>query len=161
MKVHWNFTFLYIITFSSSIGASEVYQCEVDGVTTYSQIPCGVNEEKLTVESANVVGGRPKEQLNTHSNQVKSDNTQSFILKRKIRRHEAKISMYTNKMKKEVELLKVRTTYANNNLAGAIYQDALSQEMIAVTNKYNSLINREKGIISRLKEQLTDESQDN
>ena len=43
-------------------------------------------------------------------------------------------------MNSEIQVLNQRAGYANNNLAGATYEGALSTQMNAVATKYDSLI---------------------
>jgi len=132
--------------------AGTVYKCTVDGVIKYSQMPCGDGEPEkviiLDVMSNSIKPTQKQSQSTTSNNDYI---VKSHIISNKIKRSEANIKKYQKKMVKELSVLKARTYNANNNLAGAVYQDALSNEMIAVTNKYQSLIDTETTIINRLK----------
>lgn len=136
--------------------ADSVYKCEVGGVVKYSQTPCGDSDTKIDIKDVNQPTS-PKYKIATKGFVPinTTDSPSAYILKKKIKRHERNIGTYTKKMKREVDTLKVRTYSANNNLAGAIYQDSLSKEMIAVTNKYNTLIDVQKAKIKNLKDLLS------
>jgi hypothetical protein len=65
----------------------------------------------------------------------------------------ANINQYQKKMVRELMYLRLKLTMLTiqyNNLTGAIYQDALSTEMLAVTNKYQSLIDTATTNINKL-----------
>ena len=151
---------LVIVKFSY---AGEVYKCTVDGKITYSQMPCANNEaeERLyKLEAIQPIDATPSLRTNTVSNPNKanSDSSQAqvkiYLLNNKIKRSKSKISTYQKKMTKEISKLKSRTYYANNNLAGATYQAALSNEMVAISNKYKSLMEIESITINNLQSEI-------
>lgn len=132
--------------------AGSVYKCTVDEVIKYSQMPCGDGEPDkviiLDIMSNSIKSPQNQPQPTTSNNDYI---IKSHIISNKIKRSETTINKYQKKMVKELNVLKARTNNANNNLAGAIYQDALSTEMLAVTNKYQSLIDTETTNINKLK----------
>ncbi|MFT6692685.1 MAG: hypothetical protein ACJAXH_003225 [Colwellia sp.] len=137
--------------------AGTVYKCTVDGVIKYSQMPCGDGEPEkviiLDVMSNSIKSPQKQPQSTTSNNDYI---IKSHIISNKIKRSEANIKKYQKKMVRELNVLKARTYSANNNLAGAIYQDALSTEMLAVTNKYQSLIDTSTTNINKLKSKIND-----
>jgi len=146
------------IVFSSSSLASSVYKCTVEGVVKYSHLPCGEVEEEVkayTFENMEAVTAKAKVKQAQESSPVKSTkelmhSAKLYTIKSKIKRYQSNVTTHQKKMSKEIERLKIRSTYANNNLAGATYQTALSNEMIAVSNKYQSLIDLEENKILEL-----------
>ena len=56
-------------------------------------------------------------------------------------------------MNGELSALRQKKSYANNNLAGAQWQTSISEEMSAVTAKYQTMIDAEKDRLAHLREQ--------
>ena len=154
--------FIGLVAFSNSSIAGSVYKCTVEGVIKYSHLPCGEVEEKVkeytfdeieTVKSnTNVVQTQKNSQVKNTKELMHS--TKLYTIKSKIKRHQSNIVAHQKKMNKEIEILKVRSTYATNNLAGATYQTALSNEMIAVSHKYESLIDSEEKKIAGYRSEI-------
>lgn len=153
--------FLFLFIYTDLALAASVFKCTIDGVTKYSQSPCGKMDNK--VEKYKLETNKKNDGLtsdNEHkplSNNKNTDELQTsaklYTINSKIKRYQVNIAKYQKKMSKEIKILKSRTYYANNNLAGATYQAALSNEMVAVSNKYSALINLEENKIKELKSQ--------
>ena len=144
--------FTVTLLFFSFFTNAAIYKCTVDGIDTYSQQPCSAKANEVEIKVQNTYQSKlkpTKTQLKNNDNEVNS-----YILKRKIRMHNENIAKIKRKMERELATLKARTYYAANNLAGAQYQTALSQEMIAVTNKYATLISDEERKIKALKSNI-------
>jgi len=129
---------------------SEIYKCDVNGDITFSQFPCGDNAEIVNVEvtrSSNKINDT-RDGL-SHKNHLADINLDIAIsqIEREINVSKNMIHKYQKKLKREISQLQSRTNYANNNLAGATYHNALSTQMTAVTTKYNSLIQVEQNAI--------------
>lgn len=140
-----------LLAFTGTTYASEIYRCTIDGVVTYSQIPC--NDGAVKVEVKNRSGNNNTVEPITVSNSSTApnkhiENTNVFLINQEIQRNILSIARYERKMTKELRILKARTYNASNNLAGAIYHRALTEEMTVVTTKYGSLIEglKEKNI---------------
>lgn len=144
---------LYIFTGHASAGS--VYKCDINGVITFSQQPCDDNLTPIVIKhrSGSNTKVKPKAITTNNKKAIKQlDEVKAYQLGQEIKRNEHTISRYEKKMNKELTVLKARTYSANNNLAGAIYQESLSSEMIAITNKYKILINGLKTKNIKLKE---------
>lgn len=143
--------------FCLPINAANIYKCDIDGVTTFSQMPCPDDAENIELLNTPAIEKKSLNQQAAIKNKVQSKLNSDLIqidifnLKQNIKRREAKIQSYKRKMVKELAKLKLRTTFANNNLAGATYQNALSEEMSATTKKYEVMIKDEERIINELK----------
>jgi hypothetical protein len=145
---------LSLITMSS--GYCAVYKCEINGSLTYSQFPCGNNAEKVNIR---VSKGNSKVTSSNNRQPTDFQETNLYIQIKKIDRDilysQNKIVTYQRKMKSEINQLQIRASYANNNLAGATYEGALSSQMGAVATKYDSLISVEHKKIDRLTNKKT------
>lgn len=141
-----------------SFGAhSNVYKCEVNGTITYSQVPCGDDAEvtDYTIKtdaaepaqlepqaqpvagiSAAAIGESPKQTfdrialINTKRDLMSRINWRKSEVKRVIAERNAKIAAIRNK-KGKVQL----------NIAGVLYEDSLSNDVLAVTSQYDVTIN--------------------
>lgn len=149
---------IVVLILSINVNAQVFYKCEKNGMTIFSQQPCGEKAEEVKAKD-NSERKSPRKKTGPADSNVISKNPKSDMLKvkiynidQKIKRHNKKINSAKRKMTKEITILKHRATYANNNLAGAIYQDALSEEMVAISNKYTAIINDEERLIDELKE---------
>lgn len=132
---------LILYIFTGYANAASVYKCDIDGVITFSQQPCDDNLTPIVIKqlSGSNTKVKPKAISTSNKTAIKQlDEVKAYQLGQEIKRNDHTISRYEKKMNKELTILKARTYSANNNLAGAIYQESLSSEMIAVTNKYNS-----------------------
>lgn len=140
-----NTVMLITISFSSN---SDIYRCEVNGTSVFSQMPCSDNAKKIEVDlSPTNSSYENKKSRNKSSTDYEifdiNKKNEMRKLTRNIRKVELKIKKYQNKMNKEINLLKVKASYANNNLAGATYESAMSTQMTAASNKYSTLIDIE------------------
>ena len=68
-----------------------------------------------------------------------------------IERLERRILDHRSTMRAELAALEQKKTYANNNLAGATWEQSISQEMNAVAQKYDSLIRSDQNQIDFLR----------
>ncbi len=64
---------------------------------------------------------------------------------------EGLIADYRQKMNSELSALQQKKQLANNNLAGATWEQSISAEMSAVTQKYDTLIRNQQTRIERLR----------
>ncbi|XQW86890.1 hypothetical protein ACOYR1_09280 [Thalassotalea piscium] len=135
---------------------ADVYKCEIDGKTTFSQFPCADNAEKITIKEVQPVQTPPTINYQAHNKEINdvNDYIELSQIKREINQHQSKIKSYKNKMTQEIKVLEIRARSANNNLAGATYEHALTTQMTAVTNKYNTLIEVEQNKINRLEAKM-------
>jgi len=140
--------------------AQTIYTCTVDDVTVFSQSPCGNVDKKIDVTV--VTPSITYDKIKANTKQVASKTPQQYFddinlaqSKRKIRNIESKIKSHQRKLDIELETLKSKKRNAMNNTAGAIYEDSISNEMIAVTNKYTIKINQERERIDNLKQKIS------
>lgn len=148
-----NILFIILLTYSYCTSATTIYKCEVGDSTVFSQTPCDDNNTQIHVdETQSYQSNNP---LPTGNNSNSSTNTQNYLVDKKINRTSRKIESLTIKMNKELKLLETKSLYASNNRAGAIYKQALSNEMLTTSNKYKALINVEQNKLKILQAKLT------
>lgn len=135
------------------VEANEVHVCtDPGGKKTFQQMPCdaGVKSEVKSFSLDNV--GTNMGKLNYDEVRADRENRQ---LQRDIRRSENKIIDYQNSMNRELSVLRQRQSRANNNLAGATYLDSISNEMSAVTARWDTMIRTEQSRLDSLRSQAS------
>ena len=151
---------LLLASLLSSFGAANaatVHVCtDADGKKSFQTMPCaqGVKADIKIIETT------PSQSPGTYDpsakaaayQQMRSDNERRQA-GRDIRRSENRIVDYRNNMQRELSLLRKKKNYANNNLAGAEWENSISTEMQAVTSKYSTLIAAEESKLANLRQQ--------
>lgn len=155
--------FFLLLTFSAAASAN-VYQCEVDGVITYSQLPCSDNAT-VTTYSTKDTTSQITAQSTAQSSTVAGESATATIerLSESVKKRDMRIAinrLNTDKAAKLAERddkiagLKHAKRYSANNLAGAVRNESLSKEMAAVAAQYDTDVRAIDTEISRLTEQL-------
>ena len=136
---------------------AQMYRCKVNGKLIYTDKPC--NGSAPPVET-NVAAPETEAPLPVATQQKKLDSvtvsnleTQYFILDDEIIRMEEKLDQLKDEQEVKLALLRAKKNRANNNLAGATWEQSISEEMNAVTTFYNKRIERETILIDRKKEE--------
>ncbi len=166
---------LCVCLLSSSAFAGQYYVCtDAAGKKLFSQSPCakGSSAEVKTYENhlattpddESDVSHSPastSKKLATESDSYRAirDGNRRNEITRDIKKTEQKISELERRRDLELALLRRQKSYANNNLAGATYQQSISTEMQTVTDRYASLINNHRDDISRMRTELATLSQ--
>ena len=151
---------LFIAIATAAITANaEIYRCQVDGKTEFSQTPCAADAEKYQVdytrqnaENAQSISdqtSRLRESTNASLNQMEINR-----LGREIDKEEANIRILQDKRDRELAALRSKKRRANNNLAGATWQQSISDEMIAVNKRYDSQVEDKQKRIERMLDQI-------
>ena len=132
-----------------------------DGKKSFQDKPCAdaARSEVREYEVRQPVGGvAPSVGLPTDSDiykQMKADNRRAQV-ERDIKKGERAIDRYQKQMSSELAALRARKARANNNLAGATWEQSISSEMQAVSDKYANLIDVERDRIGVLRDELRD-----
>lgn len=156
------FLVFFAAVFSLSTGASSVYVCtDSYGKKSFQQRPCkgAAKSEVKTLKihqpavGAHATGGGGRK-LATDSAIYKEMryNRKLAKMKREIAKSEGYIAKLEASMERELYLVKRKKRFANNNLAGATWEESLSSEMQAISSKYASKINAERDTLKRLRE---------
>ncbi len=155
MKLIHLFAFAFAMGCALPLQAA-VYKCEKDGVTTFSQTPCG---EDAQTTNYTTVG---QERQATPAVAVKKDNNEvdKYIQQRQLKR---KIQQLTKKKEEKIaqrnnEMNAIRDkqmSAKNNDVAGATYLQSLAQEMAAVVEAYDTEIKSLDQELAQLQQQLS------
>lgn len=134
----------FIYSFNTT--ATSVYKCKQGNTTIFSQTPCDDTDTKVNVYESQPYRSQKvvTQNYSNDSSTSSLNSTQQFILNQKMTRKIKKIEGLTNRMNKELNILKLKSLNASNNLAGANYKKALSNEMITTSTKYQALIKVEQ-----------------
>jgi hypothetical protein len=142
---------LFIVALSvvSAKGAvAATYKCVGGGKTTYQAAPCKGEGQKISVKPANgsqevseatKTSGTPS----APSTAALRANVDAMARERRLREidhdldaTDREIAGYQSGMEQEMAALERKKLYANNNLAGATWEQSISAEMQAVSDKY-------------------------
>lgn len=124
---------------------AEIYKCVVNGKTTFSQQACGDNAveviPKVVKPSASALAEQQgvNESLSAASSSMERDRRLIGIA-RDMAVMDEDIARIQEARSIELKRLEVSGRFANNNLAGATWQQSLATEMQAVNARYDSEI---------------------
>jgi hypothetical protein len=148
---------LWILPLSA---AATVYKCEVKGVMTYSQIPCSDDAEltEYTADEASSPTNPQQQAAQTESPAETLARVRDALIKRDLQLEITKLKGDKARLqsRRDIEITKLRQSKlkANNNLAGAVWEESVSQEIAAITAKYDTDIRAVDSEIDRLSKQL-------
>lgn len=142
----------------------QVYKCVgPNGTTIFADAPCASGAKPIDVRPA---AGRYVEQSPTESNAAAEPSGSSAApslqkradtaarrrgLQNQIDFQERKIGAKTDEMNAKLDELRYRKRYANNNLAGATWEQSISQEMNAVSASYETELKSMRDELARLR----------
>jgi hypothetical protein len=147
-----------LLCLASLTASAEVYKC-ADG--KYQADPCDGESVPLDLSNVGSVFASPTKSNNDLSSDSsisdKKSEVSAYIRKQQIKREIADLEQDRKKVFKERDAktneLRDRGRYANNNLAGATWQQSLAQEMTAVMQQADTVV----GTIDRQIETLRSE----
>ena len=143
-----------------------MYKCpNAAGVVNFQQMPCtpqGGGETvpvKAIPTGAGADSGSP--QRASETDRVKqlahqAERERRFLeIRREIDELERKTRDYRKDMANEMSSLKNKKQFSTNSLAGAVWEQSISDEMNAVSSKYDSLIRSAQSQIDSLRQEET------
>lgn len=140
----------------ASAAEAEIYKCERDGETVFSQTPCAPNAQEVTVkvhtpdpEAAKLAAERAEA-----TNEAVDTSMERRRIEREISDLEDRIRGYERRMDSELTSLRLKKTRAANNTAGATWEQSISDEMSAVTSRYQTKIDSAQRQIDRLRDRM-------
>lgn len=144
---------LISLAYTISAPAQSIYKCIDDnGKTTFSQRPCADNAEKVTVKDHNSgISVGPSGDFSKMR-----DGNKSRQLERRIQILEDEIDLLHSSRDRDLAALRRKKRYANNNLAGATWEQSISTEMQSITASYAQRIESRRDEISQLRSELKD-----
>lgn len=139
--------------------AAAIYKCQVNGETVFSQTPCAADAEEvhLKVHRPSEDEAKAAEERATwlkEENAALRAERKSRAAAIEITKLEREIEVYQDQMDKELAALREQKASANNNLAGAAWEQSIATEMQAVVEKYNTKIEIARGKIAVLRGQI-------
>ena len=146
--------------FYISTANADIYQCkDKQGHTVFSQLPCATDAKKITVKTYTPT------QYEIDGTKAANSQNQKLIEQGQAERHannlQNKLSaaqqrLHDLKEKRDLELnsLRSKKALANNNLAGAVYENSISNEMRAISEKYSADITTTQQQISDLQKEI-------
>lgn len=153
---------LLAVTLSSHAGA-HVYKCSDGGTTVYSELPCGASAKAVTIRPASghapdrlaaPAAGTP---LAQGSLTDKADAAVKLrLLDDEIWRKERRLSAISAEHEERQAELREKKQRARNNLAGATWEQSISEEMKAVAAEYDIKIRGAQTDVEALKRRRDD-----
>ncbi|KKO43956.1 hypothetical protein WG68_18130 [Arsukibacterium ikkense] len=142
-----------------SVVTANVYKCEIDGVMTFSQIPCSDDAEvtHYATEELKPLQLQQGELVVTENAAATMDRLRGALRKRdiqqQINRLEAEKLRKIAERNAKINQLRNAKLAAENNLAGAVQQDSISGEMTAVVTQYDTDVRMIESEINRLNDE--------
>lgn len=150
---------LILATAFSALASANVYKCDIDGVITYSQIPCN-HDAQITEYTTEQLSSTSQPQTNKSAAEAQAtmDRLSESIKKRDLRiainRLKSDKARLQSQRDNKIAKLKSAKRSANNNLAGAVWEDSLSEEMAAIAVQYDTDVRAVDAEIDRLNDEL-------
>lgn len=150
---------LILATAFSALASANVYKCDIEGVITYSQIPCN-HDAQITEYTTEQLSSTSQAQTNKSAEEAHTtmDRLSESIKKRDLRiainRLKSDKTRLQSQRDNKVAKLKSAKRSANNNLAGAVWEDSLSEEMAAIAVQYDTDVRAVDAEIDRLNDEL-------
>lgn len=143
--------------------AGQFHVCtDANGKKSFQEQPCpqGSKAETRTYEKSEPAAAPTENRLSTDNPiyQDIRDNNRRLELERNIKRSERRIDELEDRRAQELAALRNKKRYANNNMAGATWEQSISTEMQAVTERYSSMIETERDKLKRMREELREVS---
>lgn len=138
-----------------SFAHAEIFKCVEGGKTVFSQQPCGNGsvtvKPKFVEASPEAVEERKAATKQIQGSSANIDREHRMM---EIDRQLLDLDNEENRIQQdrvlELKKLEIKGSFANNNLAGATWQQSLAMEMQAVNGKYDSAL----GLVSSRREAL-------
>ena len=126
---------------------SEVYRC-ADGV--YQSDPCDQSSKPVDLSQVGSVI--------ENNNKMDSSSVKAYVHNQKVEREISRLVADRDRVLKsrdrQLRELKQRSSWANNNLAGATWQQSLAQEMGVITQQADTLVSTIDRQIAQLRTQF-------
>lgn len=141
-------TLLLAALFIPALGHAAVYQCEVNGQTVFSDQPCGDNSREIEIRSSKIGSG----------DSMTSEAGNLFVQERELERDIRNLENKKQRLRKAMDRALVRWQQqkerANNNLAGATWEQSLAQEADVLRERYQSEIDEVDRELQQKKQEL-------
>ena len=163
------FVALMAIAMTGAADAQQLYKCLVGGRASFQDSPCREGAgERITVTPAASppglrgatgaatpqAGGSPADTSRDWMQEA-DRSARRIILADDIWRQEVRIRAARDELEQRLERLQRKKSYANNNLAGAVWEQSISDEMMAVATAYDTQIRSLQTELEDLRIQLS------
>lgn len=146
------FFVLLLVLSTHAFAKTSYYQCQDKwGQPMFSQQPCGNDAVQGSVTPHANTGSEPSD--SAIWTRVEAQNAVRDA-ERDVARRERRVQQLEQERDNKIAVLKDRSRYAKNNLAGAQFHGSLATEMQAVTEQYNAKIADEERRIERIRNQM-------
>lgn len=149
--------FAVVLLLAASAHA-EVYKCVENGKQVFSDQPCSKDAQKLNVKPASGAAADSAAQQPANASESSADFVKKTdlavkrrILDEDIYRKEQRIKGIREEMEAKLEALRQKKRQANNNLAGAVWEQSISDEMVATANSYDTKLRTAERELSDLR----------
>ncbi|MCG8429195.1 MAG: DUF4124 domain-containing protein [Chromatiales bacterium] len=146
-----------VLLFPLSVNAG-IYKCVVDGKTTFSQSPCAPDAQEITIKKQPApykeAATQRTEKINAALDEVGRKN-QITRLEKKESALQRKISRLDRERDAELKKLERKKRRAENNFAGATWEQSISEEMQAVSMTYADKIQVERDKLKFVRDEIT------
>lgn len=143
----------FALLIASSVAHADVYRCKSGGKVVFSDLPCESGAKPINVRPAG--GAASQDPARPSTERAKLDEINARLKRKEldadIEREERHLETIERDRDTELSQLREKKSYARNNLAGATWEQSISSEMIAVTNKYESKIRAQQRKIDEMK----------
>ncbi|WP_105213660.1 MULTISPECIES: DUF4124 domain-containing protein [unclassified Pseudoalteromonas] len=145
-----------LLSSNQLVAQTAVYKCVIDGVVSYSQLPCSQDAQKLDVKT---LVDKQQVMTSTPADSGIANYIDNRAISRELAQSKDKIDTYSLQMRQELTELEAQANGQRKNLAGAEREKAIATQMQSSIDHYQALINREQLNIDRLllKQQMTAE----
>ncbi len=140
---------------------AQMYRCQENGRTFYTDRPCDGSASPTTnTEPRQDRIQKLKEHLSAQQDEQKAKEDKYNATKLEIKyldlidqqnALEKQLTKERNLLQKELDALRHKKEYANNNLAGAVWENSISKEMEAVTAQHTEKIEYTKEKLEKTK----------
>jgi len=154
---------------SAGSAGTTMYKCIGNGTTLYQGTPCAGPGSTITLKPANGTPASGPEAVpgsvsGDQSPEAKAkEHVRSMELERKqkdadyeIEKAESELRHLQADLDRDLDKLKIKKQYAKNNLAGATYEQSISTEMQAVSERYKTNIQITQDKLGRLRGEAAD-----
>lgn len=145
-------TLLVIALVVPALSYGAVYQCKENGQTVFSDRPCGNDAKEIEVKAAQKVGGSMGGDRASEFLEHRDKKRQLQLIDRKIDRLKKKRQQVKGYMDNALIQYQRDKARANNNLAGAVWENSLAEEARVLRERYQSEIDEINREIDRQRE---------
>lgn len=153
---------LMILTAAVAVSGAQaqVYKCSEGGTTVFSDVPCAKGRGKEiavrpatgAAPAAEAIDATPNSSSNPKAMLEQYEQARKLrAIDFEIEQIERDLERDPRKLDAELKALRNKKMWANNNLAGATWESSISQEMQAVTQRYETKAASDRARLEKLR----------